>query len=344
MKLSKQQNGNVAIAVYGASGHTGKFVLSELARRGLKAVAVGRSAAKLVQTGIQAAEIREASIEDANSLDRAFSGVAAVINCAGPFLDTADPVAAAALRAGAHYLDVTAEQGSALSTYETFDNDARQAGLVFIPAMGFYGGFADLLVSALLGDWVAVDDIRIGIALDSWHPTIGSRNTGKRNTARRLVVANGQLSPIPMPAAVQEWKFLQPFGPQQVIEQPFSEISVVNRHLRSIEVHTYLNETGHRDVHDPNTPPPVPADETGLSAQRFMVEVVVRKGNEARHISAFGRDIYAFTAPLVCEAVQQLLAGKARVHGAQAPGAVFDALEFLDALAPDHLSFETLGV
>ncbi|ACP26754.1 conserved hypothetical protein [Sinorhizobium fredii NGR234] len=342
--MSEQQYQNVAIAVYGASGHTGRFVLSELARRNLKAVAVGRSAAKLAEAGVQAAEIREASIDDANSLDRAFSGVAAVINCAGPFLDTADPVAAAALRTGAHYFDVTAEQGSALSTYETFDSDARQAGLVFIPAMGFYGGFVDLLVSALLDDWVAVDDIRIGIALDSWHPTIGSRNTGRRNTARRLVVANGQLSPIPLPAAEQEWEFLQPFGLQRVIEQPFSEISVVNRHVRSPEVHTYLNETGYRDIHDPNTPPPVAVDETGLSAQRFMVEVVVRKGNEERHISASGRDIYAFTAPLVCEAVQQVLAGRVRVHGAQAPGAVFDALEFLNALAPDHLSFEILGV
>ncbi len=339
--MSKQQNENVAIAVYGASGHTGKFVLSELARRGLKAVAVGRSAAKLVEAGTQAAEIREASIEDANSLDRAFFGAAAVINCAGPFLDTADPVAAAALRAGAHYFDVTAEQASALSTYETFDNDARQAGLAFIPAMGFYGGFADLLVSALLGDWDSVDDIRIGIALDSWHPTIGSRNTGERNTARRLVVANGHLSPVPLPAAVQEWTFLQPFGPQQVIEQPFSEISVINRHLRSTEIHTYLNERGYRDVHDPKTPPPVPADESGLSAQHFRVEVMVRKGSEERHISASGRDIYAFTAPLVCEAVQQVLAGKARIHGAQAPGAVFDAQEFLDALKPNHLSYQT---
>lgn len=342
--MANQKNKNAAIAVYGANGHTGKFVLSELARRGLKALAVGRSAAKLAHAGTQAVEIREASIEDANSLDRAFLGVTAVINCAGPFLDTADAVATATLRAGAHYFDVTAEQASALSTYDTFDNDARQAGLVFIPAMGFYGGFADLLVSALRGDWDSVDDIRIGIALDSWHPTIGSRNTGARNTARRLVVANGRLAPVSLPAAVQEWKFLQPFGPQQVIEQPFSEISVINRHLRSTEIHTYLNETAYRDVHDPSTPPPAPADGSGLSAQRFMVEVMVRKVNEERHISAFGRDIYAFTAPLVCEAVQQVLAGKARVRGAQAPGAVFDALEFLNALAPDQLSFQTSGI
>ena len=44
------------------------------------------------------------------SLDRSLAVAAAVINCAGPFLETADAVSAAALRARIHYLDVTAEQ------------------------------------------------------------------------------------------------------------------------------------------------------------------------------------------------------------------------------------------
>ena len=39
----------------------------------------------------------------------------------------------------------------------------------------------------------AVDDIRIRIALDSWLPTQGTRMTGARNTAPRLVVAGGRL-------------------------------------------------------------------------------------------------------------------------------------------------------
>jgi Saccharopine dehydrogenase NADP binding domain len=330
--------------VYGASGHTGKFVISELAARGLKTVAVGRSAATLAELANRGVETREAGIEDAHSLDEALAGAAVVINCAGPFLDTADPLASAALRAGAHYLDVTAEQASASATYETFDDDAKRASLVFIPAMGFFGGFADLLVSALVGDWEALDEIRIGIALDSWHPTRGSRRTGERNTFRRLNVANGQLAPVPLPAAERGWKFLQPFGSQRVIEQPFSEIVVISRHLRSMAVNTYLNDIGLRDVRDSSTPPPVAADETGLSAQRFMVEVVVRKGGDERHISAHGRDIYAFTAPLVCEAAQRILAGEARATGAQAPGVIFDARDFLDALRPRRLTFETVGI
>ena len=56
------------------------------------------------------AETREASPDDTSSLGRALEGAAAVINCAGPFLDTADFVASTAVEKGIHYLDVTAEQ------------------------------------------------------------------------------------------------------------------------------------------------------------------------------------------------------------------------------------------
>lgn len=288
-------------------------------------------------------EVRQASIDDTGTLDRAFTGVAAVINCAGPFLDTADAVAAAALRTHIHYLDVTAEQPSARATFEKFDKSARDAGVVVAPAMGFYGGFADLLVTVAMGDWDAADEIRIGIALDSWHPTQGTRITGERNTARRMVVTGGQLAPLPQPAAEMAWDFPHPFARQAVIELPFSEVIVIARHLRMTELHTYLNQTALRDVRDATTPPPVPADETGRSAQRFAVEAILRKGDRTRRIAGEGRDIYAFSAPLVCEAVERLLRGGFRDTGAQAPGAIFDALDFLRALEPHHFTFQSTG-
>ena len=93
------------VAVFGATGHTGRFVVQELQRRGFQPVAVARDGAKLAAFG--GIETRLATIDDPASLDRAFAGVAAVINCAGPFLDTALPVAEAAIRAGASYIDVT---------------------------------------------------------------------------------------------------------------------------------------------------------------------------------------------------------------------------------------------
>jgi len=60
--------------------------------------------------------------------------------CAGPFLDTAAPVVDAESRGGCSYVDVTAEQASARSTFETYDEAARAAGVTVIPAARFYGG------------------------------------------------------------------------------------------------------------------------------------------------------------------------------------------------------------
>jgi short subunit dehydrogenase-like uncharacterized protein len=48
-----------------------------------------------------------AVIDDALSLERAIDGVPFVINCAGPFGETAPALLDAAIRTGAQYIDIT---------------------------------------------------------------------------------------------------------------------------------------------------------------------------------------------------------------------------------------------
>jgi short subunit dehydrogenase-like uncharacterized protein len=81
-------NNRSRVAVYGATGHTAAFVLDELARRGIEAVAVGRRAA----TPRTPMPVRVAALDDPAALASAFADCAVVINAAGPFLDTAAPV------------------------------------------------------------------------------------------------------------------------------------------------------------------------------------------------------------------------------------------------------------
>jgi hypothetical protein len=331
-----------AVAVFGAAGHTGQFVVVELLRRGIAPIAIARDPAGFAAANFAEHQVvcRLASVNDAESLDRALEGAQAVINCAGPFLETADAVAAAALRAGIHYLDVAAEQASASATLDKYDGSARDARIAIIPAMGFYGGFADLLVTAVLGDWDCADTIEIMIGLDSWHPTRGTRITGARNTARRMVIAEGRLAPVPSPPLEKFWEFGDPLGRQAMVEVPFSEVILIERHVKTTELHTYLSRIALDEVRDSSTPAPQAADETGRSPQRFIVDVTASRGGKERRISARGQDIYAFSAPLVCEVTVCLLEGKFRGVGAQPPGAILDAQEILAALTPDHLTFD----
>jgi short subunit dehydrogenase-like uncharacterized protein len=324
-----------AVAVYGAAGHTAKFVAGELRRRQLPAILVSRGEAAV------AAELptRIASIDDPHALDRAFSGCGAIINCAGPFLDTAAPVLDAALRAGCSYIDITAEQASAKSTFETYDEPARRAGITVIPAAGFYGGLADLLATVLVGD-AAVDEITVAVALDHWWPTPGTRRTGERNRAPRVIIEDGRLMPMSLPPRNTQWTFDAPFGFQPMIEVVFSEVITISRHLDVRRLHSYLNTTAIEETRDPTTPPPAAIDRLGRSAQRFAMEVVAATSNGTQRAKAHGQDIYAVSAPIVVEAAARLLDPSYQRRGALALAEAFEAADFLRALAPAHLTVE----
>ncbi|HKC85165.1 MAG TPA: saccharopine dehydrogenase NADP-binding domain-containing protein [Blastocatellia bacterium] len=325
------------VAVFGAAGHTGRFVVSELRRRGLTPILSGRDAAKLnaCAEAHPGSEARVASIDDPASLDRAISGAAAVINCAGPFIDTAAPLIETAIRGRIHYLDVTAEQRAALGAFERFADTARDAGVVIAPAMAFYGGLGDLLATAAMGDWPDADEICVAVALDSWKPTRGTRLTGKRNTGPRFVFSNSKLEFLADPAPRRKWNFPAPFGAQDVVELGFSEIITISRHLRTPEIHAFMNLAPITDIRNPDTPEPVAADESGRSSQTFLMEAVARKESEVRRAIARGRDIYAITAPIVVEAAERILDGRFKATGVVAAGELFDAQDFLMSLRPD---------
>ena len=180
----------------------------------------------------------------------------AVVNCAGPFLDTALRLASAAVDAGAHYLDVTAEQPAVQELYRELDAPARDAGVAVVPAMAFYGGLADLLVTAALDGDSRADEVEVAIGLDRWWPTAGTRATGARNTATRLVIRDGVLAPLPSPAPTGTWSYPEPFGDQPVVQLPFSEVITIARHLDVGELRSYLNTAPLDDLHDADTPPP----------------------------------------------------------------------------------------
>jgi hypothetical protein len=330
-------NSNDRVLVYGATGHTGRFVVDELLRRGLVPVLAGRSAERLASVPARHAALdrRVVGIDDPDLLRQAVAGAGAVINCAGPFLDTALPLARAAVEAGAHYLDVTAEQPVVQALYRDLDAPARAAGVAVIPAMAFYGGLADLLLTAALDGGSRADAVEVAIGLDRWWPTAGTRATGARNTATRLVISDGALTALETSAPSGTWAYPSPLGDQAVVQMPFSEVITIDRHLEVGELRSYLNTASLEDLRDAATPAPAATDEAGRSAQRFVVDVVVRRGADTRRTRASGRDIYAVTGPIVVEGAVRLLDGRYRGTGAAAPGEAFDAADVLATLERD---------
>lgn len=334
---------NNRVTVYGAYGHTGRFVVAQLLKRGWEPVLSGRDAARLKMMSDANPKLHTcvATVADPSSLDLAFSGSGAVINCAGPFLDTAVPIIEAAIRSRIHYLDVAAEQAAVLDVFERFESDDRVNGLLIVPAMAFYGGLGDLMATAAMGHWDRADEISIAVALDSWKPTRGTRLTGERNHGPRFFLSNNKLQRSDPPPS-RKWTFPEPFGEQEVVPLSLSETITISHHLRTSEIGMYLNRRPLSDLRNPDTPPPQAADESGQSSQIFIMDVVVRSGATERRIVARGRDIYAVTAPIVVEAAIRILTGSVRATGVVPAGEAFDASDFLRSLSPTHFSVNYL--
>ncbi len=328
-----------SIAVYGAYGHTGRFILAQLLREGWTPIACGRDATRLhalTQTW-PGLETRVATIDDAASLDRALAGTRAVINAAGPFLDTAMAVMSAAIRARIAYLDTAAEQRAAFAVFDRLGDRARDAGIIALPAIAFYGALGDLLATAAMADWLHADAIDLAVGLDSWHPTEGTRKTGRRNHWRRWYIDDGAPRVQLDPAPTRGWRFPEWLGAREAVMVNLSEIVLIARHLRCARVASYMNLAPLRDIRDEATPAPVAVDEHGRSAQRFVIEARARRGGEERRARAEGRDIYAITAPLIVAAMTRVLDCRVKGLGALAAGEALPAREFLTSLADEGL-------
>lgn len=334
-------NTAAAVVVYGATGHTGRFIVAELRRRGFTPVLSGRNAARLeaLATEWGEVEVRPAGVDDPAALDRALSGAAAVINCAGPFAVTGGPVVEAALRAGIGYVDVAAEIEANVAMFADHTEAALRSGTPVVPAMAFYGGLGDLLVTAAMGDATAADSVDVAYGLSSWRPTAGTREAGQvshdRRAGRRVRFADGALRYHQDKVSQGEWAFPEPLGRRAVIEEfTMADIVTVPSHVKVSEVRTHMSVEVAGDLAGEDTPAPEAVDALGRSDQTFVVDVLVRADGAERRATAYGQDIYAVTAPLAVEAVARILSGRTRTTGVASAGAMFDAADFLRALAP----------
>jgi Saccharopine dehydrogenase NADP binding domain len=344
---SRMQPARRPILLYGAAGHTARFIVGELRDQGFRPVLAGRDRAKLaaVSAAHGGLEVRVASVDDPRALANALDGMDAVIHAAGPFSVTAAPVASAAISARVLYLDVAAEPDVVAATIEQFGERARRAQTVIAPAMGFYGGLGNLLATAAMDDWPEADEITLAYSLSSWIPTAGTRATidaaDERRGGQRLVFRDNRLELRSDQAQIGQWGFPAPIGLQTVTtEFTTADAVTMSRHLNARAISQCMTVAPLKDLSDPNLSPPEAVDARGRSAQTFLIEAVVRSGDASRRAVVRGQDIYAVTAPLVVEALRRLLAAPLRWSGVVGAGQIGDARSYLRALEPEHLTLE----
>lgn len=226
--------------IYGATGHSGRLITRRVCERGLRPVLCGRDAGKLAAFADELdLDRRVAATTDPDGLDRALAGVAVVLNAAGPFSRTAEPIAEACLRAGAHYLDITAEL-SPIELISLRNDDARRRSVMLMPAVGF-----DVVPTDCLAAHVArrlPGACRLAIAVTNlFFLSRGSAKTLVENVNRGMVRRDGVLAPVPLGSIERSFDFGQ--GPAAALNVSLGDLTTAYYTTGIANVETYVEAT-----------------------------------------------------------------------------------------------------
>jgi short subunit dehydrogenase-like uncharacterized protein len=355
------------IAVYGATGYTGRLVAAELRRRGLEATLCGRDQGKL-DAVVRDLEVdwpvRAAAIDDAPELRKALLGADAVINCAGPFTFYGTPVIEAALDVGAHYCDTTGEQPYMHGVLRWLDAPARAKGRAVVPAAGFDYVPGDLACELAAEGLEPLRSLDVAYAVRGFGATRGTLHSAlEMLKGGDVEYVDGDWRPAGQAPLSETFAFPDPIGEQVVARYPGGEVVTVPRHVRTRAVRERI--TARSFAPHPRLARVVPAasglvlgpllrtplggavdaivdrlpegpDEDARRASEFMIvaDAVGEDGASAR-VVVTGRDVYGITAVIAVEIARRMSDGGFSASGALAPAHVVGAAEFLGFLG-DH--------
>jgi short subunit dehydrogenase-like uncharacterized protein len=212
------------LLVYGAYGYTGELVAERAAADGLDPVLGGRDADRLRAVGDRlGARTRAFDLADAAAN---LEGVGVLLNCAGPFDATADPAVDACLATGTDYLDVTGEI-PVFERHHRRDDDARAAGVVLLPGVGFDVVPTDCTAARLVARLPEAESLALAFAFAA----DGGVSPGTLRTAVAglggggAVRRNGVLRAAPVAGDVRRVDFGDGRGPRAVASVPWGDVS-----------------------------------------------------------------------------------------------------------------------
>lgn len=123
--------------IYGANGYTGELIAREAKVRGLNPILAGRNEQAISALAEElGCAYRVFDLSDPHTIISQLSELHLVLNCAGPFSATCQPMISACLQSATHYIDITGE----ISIFEYAHSQnlrAEEANIVLCPGVGF---------------------------------------------------------------------------------------------------------------------------------------------------------------------------------------------------------------
>jgi short subunit dehydrogenase-like uncharacterized protein len=367
MPLLSRQSG--PIAVYGATGYTGRLVVAELVRADASFVVSGRDQAKLdALRGEFSLEApgKVAALDDPASLRELLADCAAVIDCAGPFVRFGEPVLAAAVETETHYLDTTGEQPYMKMAYERYGPGAARAGVAVIPAMGFDFVPGDMIASLTANGMGKLDELSMHYCWLNFTPSRGTaRTTLEIISGHDLEWRNMEWVQASGGASRGTYEFPDPVGRQRMIRYPSGEQITVPRHVFTRNVSATMNASAFSSERlaplmgammrpaglAMRTPLkriagslisrlPDGATPEQRERMRWMIVCEAKRGEVERKGVIRGRDVYGFTAAAIVRGATIASRKGFDARGGLSPSQAFKPQEFLSDLERFDLSWQ----
>lgn len=205
--------------IYGTYGYTGELMVREAVKQGIKPVIAGRTAEKLNPLGNELGlEYRAFGVKEAGTR---LHDVRVLLNCAGPFSATAEPLARACLAQQADYLDITGEIDVFKKCYE-MDEDAQKRNIIIMPGVGTDIVPTDCLAAKLKEKLPAATSIDLALSFGT-QPSIGTVNTSIESLGRGGVIRkNNRLETVPNAYRVRKIPFQN--KPQWAVTIPWGDV------------------------------------------------------------------------------------------------------------------------
>lgn len=317
------------LLIYGATGYTGRLASEYAKGLQLDLAIAGRSRGKIEKLarslGVSFAVF---DVHEHAAVDSALGQKQALLNCAGPFMRTAEPLMKACLRNGVHYLDVAAEMDSYLLA-EKLDAKACQAGITLMPGCGgsvvMLGCLADFAIQRTQRPQTIDIALHVAGSMSRGSAVSATENIGAAPCLRR---ADGNLveyeeAPDAPTGAV--FDFGDGRGPVACTPITLPDLLTISKTTGIANINTYVNISG---AVLPKGDLELLPDGPSLSereANPYQAAVAVTSENgSVQRATLHTVNGYTFTSQASIEAAKRVLAGGIRV-GFQTPAGCFGA-------------------
>jgi short subunit dehydrogenase-like uncharacterized protein len=359
------------IALYGATGYTGRLVADELVRRGLDFVLGGRSADRLERVARrhgQGAETRVATVDDPASLRRLVDGCDVLINCAGPFSRAGEPVVQAAIDTGTYYLDSTGEQTFMRTVFDRYGPEAERKGVALVPAMGFDYMPGDCIARLAAEGHEPLAELELAYAVRGFGASRGTLKSALEiMKGGDVIYDGGHWRPAPGGVFKASADFPEPIGRQPMTRYPSGEVITVPRHTTTRRVTSLITAKAVAPLPQlaPAVPyimpvlslalrtpvtglldkaigrlPEGPSEEDRRGAEFTIVATARGGGGSTGRGVVRGSDPYGLTAVTLVYGAERMAAPGYDRAGALGPAAAYDPAAFLNYLGDHGVSWE----